>query len=257
MSENNMAFFTDEKFSIPFLSALFATLGASLTILLLQFINRYVKDKKKKIYATSYIADVCFRVLKSNLILKKHTIIPHIEAVERIIEGDEQLLKKMFLADWFDILTDKSFDFNILSEEYKILLGCDDISLIQSYESLLYMIKNDKTRTNFNEFVKHNLKSEHFFKSLSPDKQLDILNTYWDYLEKIKHEKDRSISFIVEIVLPFIKKYTDSKQFLCFSTKSILTTTNIANNTLSEFKDVLPEKGYIKKTLHGGIQKVL
>ena len=188
-----MVFFTDEKFIIPFLSALFATLGASLTILLIQFINRYIKDKKKKIYATSYIADVCFRVLTSNLILKKHTVIPHIEAVQRILKGDEELLNTMFLADEFDVLTDKSFDFNILSDEYKILLGCDNINLIQSYEALIYMIKNDKIRTNFNEFVKHNLKSEHFFKNQTPDKQSDILNTYWDYLEKIKHEEDRNI----------------------------------------------------------------
>lgn len=252
-----MAFFTDEKFLIPFLSALVATLGASLTILLIQFINRYAKDKKKKIYATSYIADVCFRVLTSSLILKKHTVIPHIEAVKRLIEGDEALLNTMFLADEFDILTDKSFDFNILSEEYKILLGCDDISLIQSYEVLIYMIKNDKTCVNFNEFVKQNLKSEHFFKSQSPDKQLDILNTYWDYLEKIKHEEDRSISFILEILMPSIKKYTDSKQFCCFSTESIITTRNKVNNTLSNFKDFLPEKDYIKKTMHGGIQNAL
>lgn len=173
-----MAFLTDEKFLIPFLSALFATLGASLTILLIQFINRHIKDKKKKIYASSYITDVCFRVLTSNLILKKHTVIPHIEAVKRILKGDEELLNTMFLADEFDMLTDKSFDFNILSEEYKILLGCDDISLIQSYETLIYMIRNDKTRTNFNDFVKQNLKSEHLFKNQSPDKQSDILNTY-------------------------------------------------------------------------------
>ncbi len=252
-----MAFFTDEKFTIPFLSTLFATIGASFTILLIQFINRHIKDKKKKIYATSYIADVCFRVLKSNLILKKHTVIPHIEAAIKILEGDDDLLNKMFLADEFDILTDKSFDYNILSEEYKILLGCDDISLIQAYETLIYMTRNDKTRMSFNDFVKQNLKSEHFFRNQSPDKQSDILNTYWDYLDKIKHEKDRSISFIIEILLPSIKKYTDGKQFRCFSTEGIVTTRNIINNTLLEFKDVLPEKGYLMKTLSGGIQRAL
>lgn len=252
-----MTFFTDEKFLIPFLSALFATLGASLTILLIQFSRRYIKDKKKKIYATSYISDVCFRVLTSNLILKKHTVIPHIEATQRILKGDKELLNTMFLADEFDILTDKSVNFNILSDEYKILIGCDDISLIQSYEALIYMINNDKTCSNFNEFVKHNLKSEHLFKGQTPEKQSDILNTYWDYLEKIKHEEDRSISFILEILFPSIKKYTDSKQFCCFSTESIITTRNKINNTLSQFKDVLPEKGYIKKKMYDGIQKVL
>lgn len=252
-----MEFFIDEKFLIPFLSALFATLGASLTIIMIQFTNKYIKDKKKKIYATSYIADVCFRVLKSNLILKKHTIIPHIEATQRILKGDEELLETMFLADEFDILTDKSFNFNILSDEYKILLGCDDISLIQSYESLSYIIKNDKTRMNFNEFVKHKLKSKHFFMSLAPEKQSDILNTYWDYLDKIKHEEDGSISLILEILIPSIKKYTDSKQFCCFSKKSITATRNKINITLSQFNDFLPEKNFIKKSIHDGIQKIL
>jgi len=252
-----MEFFTDEKFLIPFLSALFATLGASLTILMIQFINRYIKDKKKKIYATSYIADVCFRVLTSNLILKKHTIVPHIEAAQRILKGDKELLKKMFIADEFDVLTDKSFDFNILSEEYKILLGCDDIILIQSYETLIYMIKNNETKTYFNDFVKHNLKSKHFFKSQIPEKQSDILNTYWDYLDKIKHEEDVSISYILEILIPSIKKYTDSKQFCCFSKKSITATRKKIDITLSQFNDFLPEKGYIKKSIHDGIQKIL
>jgi len=252
-----MEIFTDEKFIIPFLSALFATLGASITILMIQFISRYIKDRKKKIYATSYIADVCFRVLTSNLILKKHTIIPHIEAIQRILKGDEELLETMFLADEFDVLTDKSFDFIFLSDEYKILLGCDDISLIQSYESLIYIIKNDKTRTNFNEFVKHNLKSKHFFTSLAPEKQSNILNIYWDYLDKIKHEEDRSISFILEILIPSIKKYTDSKQFCCFSKKSITATRKTIDITLSQFNNFLPEKGYIKKSIHDGIQKIL
>lgn len=252
-----MSIFANDKFLVPFLSALLATLGASLTILLIQFIWRYIKDKQKKIYAASYIADVCFRVLTSELILKKHTVIPHIEATQRILKGDEELLKTMFLADEFDVLTDKSFDFNILSDEYKVLLGCDDISLVQEYETLIYMIKNDTTQTNFNEFVKNNLKSEHLFKSQTPEKQSDTLNIYWDYLDKIKHEEDRNISFILEILFPSLTKYTDSTQFCCFSKESIITTKNKINRTLSQFKDVVPEKGHIKKKMHYGIQKVL
>lgn len=252
-----MSFFTDEKFAFPFWSSFFATAGASLTILILQFANGYLKDKRKKIYSAAYMSDVCFRITMSNLILKKHTVIPHIEAVKRLINGDEHLLNTMFLADEFDILTDKSFNFKGLSEEYKVLLGCDDISLIQSYETLVYMAEDDKTRASFNAFVESNLKSEHLFKSHTKEKQTDILNTYWDYLERLKHQKDRSISFALEIVLPSILNYVGNKQFWCVSTKGILATASKIKNVVSDFKEVLPEEGYIQKTMHGGIQKAL
>lgn len=248
-----MAFFTDEKFLTPFLS----TLGAALTIIMLQFIHRYINDRKKKIYAIGYIMHDCFGLLQSNLILKKHTIIPHIDVIKKIIDGDDKLLNTMFLADEFDILTDKPIDIDHLSEEYKILLGSDDISLVKSYEALNYLNKSAKTGEVFNDFVKNNLKSEHFFRSQSQDKQLDILNIYWDYLDKIKHETDRNISFILQIILPSIKKYIKSKQFLLFSTKSISALTNEAENSLINFRDVLPEKDYFKKAISGGIQKVL
>jgi hypothetical protein len=119
------------------------------------------------------------------------------------------------------------------------------------------MEKNDKTRSVFNEFVKCNLKSEHFFNNQTLDKRLDILNTYWDYLEYLKHEQDRSISFIVETVLPEIKEYVASMQFMLFSKKSILAAENKIIHMLSEFREVLPEKGYIDKTINGGIQKAL
>jgi hypothetical protein len=248
-----MGFFADEKFLIPFLS----TLGAALTVITLQFIHRYVNDKKKKIYAIGYIMHDCFGLLQSNLILKKHTIIPHIDAVKKIIGGDEKLLNTIFLADEFDILTDEPIDIDHLSEEYKTLLGSEDISLVKSYETLIFLNKNIKTSEVFNDFVKNNLKSEHFFKSQSPDKQIDVLKIYWDYLDKIRHETDRNIFFILEIILPSIKKYINRKQFLLFSTKGIKTLTNKVENSLTNFQDVLPEKDYLNKAISGGIQKAL
>jgi len=248
-----MAFFTDEKFLTPFLS----TLGAALTIIMLQFIHRYINDRKKKIYAIGYIMHDCLGLLRSNLILKKHTIIPHIDVIKKIIGGDEKLLNTMFLADEFDILTDKPIDIDHLSEEYKVILGNDDINLVKSYETLNYLNKSIKTGEVFNDFVKNNLKSEHFFRSQSKDKQLDILNTYWDYLDKIKHKEDRSIAFILQIILPSIKKYIKRKQFLLFSTKSIRMLTNEAEDSLIDFRDVLPEKDFLEKAIRGGIQKVV
>lgn len=93
-------FFWDEKFLVPFL----ATVGASLTMVLLLFISKFVNDHRKKLYAINYISNVCLIVLKSSLILKKHTIDPHIEATKRILSGNNKLLDDMFLSDEFDIL---------------------------------------------------------------------------------------------------------------------------------------------------------
>jgi len=87
--------FASDRFLIPFL----ATLGASLTIIVLQFIQRDRQDTDKKMYAISYMMDVCSRIIGNELMLNKHTIIPHIEAAKKIIKGDNGLLKTMFLAD--------------------------------------------------------------------------------------------------------------------------------------------------------------
>ena len=248
-----MNFFTDEKFLIPFL----ATLGASSTILLLQFINKDRINKNKKFYACNYMLDVCYRILYSGLILKKHTIVPHIDAVQRMIKGDKKLLETTFLADEFDILTDQPFDFNLLPEEYKVLVGCDDINLIQSYETMIYLVKNERTRRTLNEFVKNNLKSVHFFENQNADKQIDILNTYWDYLDKIQHETDRVISSAIELVIPFIKKYIYKRQFLFFSKRNVNKLIAWETSILDNYKNILPEKEYWKKFISGGIQRAL
>jgi hypothetical protein len=248
-----MTFFTGDKFLIPFLS----TLGAALTVIILQFIHRYINDRKKKIYAIGYIMHDCFLLLQSNLILKKHTIIPHLEAIKKITAGDDELLKTMFLADEFDILTDKPVDIDHLPEEYKILLGNDDITLVKSYETLIYLNKSTTTEEVFNDFVKNNLKSEHSFRNQNQDKQLDILNIYWDYLDKIKHQTDRKTFFISKIILPSIKTYITGKQFCLFSIKCIKVPKDKIENTLIDFQDVLPEKDFLNNTISGGIQRAL
>jgi hypothetical protein len=72
-------FLLDPKFLIPFLS----TAGASLTIIILQSIYRVDNDRKKKLYTVAYMTEVSFRLFQSRLILKKNTIIPHIEAAKK------------------------------------------------------------------------------------------------------------------------------------------------------------------------------
>lgn len=238
---------------MPFL----ATLGASLTIIFLQFIARHYSNRQKKLYAVTCIADISYRILYSELFLKKNTVLPHIEAAKRIIAGDKKLLETMFLVDEFDVLNDAPFDFEMLSEEQKILLGIDNIDLLQAYGIIVYSSKNDNIQKVFNEFVKNNLKSAHSFDQKSPDIQRDILNTYWDYLEKILRGEDRTISFIVYILVPYIKKYAKRIQLPFFSSKSLGEKLKCMEEITANFQDIIPDKSFFEKIDGSGIQKVL
>ena len=246
-------FLSDEKFLVPFL----AIVGASLTMMLLQFIGRFVNDRRQKLYATNYISDVCLRVLMSNLILKKHTIDPHIEATKRILAGDTKILDAMFLSDEFDILTDKMIRFEHLPEEYKVLLGCDDIKLVQAFDFVNYMGTNEIARENLNEHVKKHLKSEKYFVEQPPEKQRDILNTYSDYLERINHNTKRIIYFVCYIVKPLIKDYIRGKQFILFPTKGVKKVIEQIEQQETKYCDVIPKADFMENIMAGGIQNVL
>jgi hypothetical protein len=54
-------FFLNDNFLFPF----FSTLGATIAVLIFQFVYRSVSEKKKKIFACSYIYDVCYRIIVS------------------------------------------------------------------------------------------------------------------------------------------------------------------------------------------------
>jgi len=246
-------FLLNPNFLIPFLS----TVGASLTIIILHSIHRYLNDRKKKLYTIAYMVDVSFRLLQTNLILKKNTILPHIEAAKKMITGDQDLLIKTFLADEFDILTDSTIEFNHLPEEYKVLVGYDNIQLLQAFETILYLNRNDKTRNNFNEFVKQNLKSENSFKNKNQDEQIDILNTYWDYLDKIEHETNIVIAFVLYLFLPSVREYINRKYFLFCSKRNITTLLENATELQKIFKDIVPKSNFIEKSAKGGIQKII
>ena len=49
---------SNDKFLVSF----YATVGAAITILLLQFVTMGVMDKRKKLYAVAAILDVCYRI---------------------------------------------------------------------------------------------------------------------------------------------------------------------------------------------------
>jgi hypothetical protein len=104
------------KVLLPFI----ATMGAALTIMYINSINRRVKESKQKIYAATYILDSSMRILSAEIIVLVHTIKPHIEASYRIAKGDQKLLETMLLTDEFDILTEAGPDFSHIPNELRI-----------------------------------------------------------------------------------------------------------------------------------------
>ena len=246
-------FILNPKFLIPFLS----TAGASLTIIILQSLHKIHVERKKKLYTVSYMTDVCLRLLQSSLIIKNYTIVPHIEAAKKITAGDKNLLKTMFLADEFDILTDDAINFNNLPEEYKVLIGYNDITFLQAFDTVLYLYKIDKTKNSLNDFVKVNLKSELTFSKRSQDEQVDIMSTYWDYLDKLAHEEDRVIAFVLYVFLPKVQQYIKRIAFLLYSKKNIKTLLHNAEDLQSKYQSIIPDANFFQESVSGGIQKIL
>ena len=253
LSETVKSFLKDEKFLFPF----FSTLGATITVLLFQFIQRVVSEKKKKIFAISYIYDVCFRIFEVNMILKKHTILPHIEAIERVFNGEVKLLKEMFESGDFKILPDKSLYFSLLPEEYRVLLGCDNIRLIQAFEAMVYLYSQSSNSEALNNHVNDYLASETHFLSLSGPEQTEILESYLGNLNSVKHENDRAIWFVFFVMLPALNKYSKSMQFLGFNLKSIKSSQKQIALKIQEYNDLLPDQDLMNKKKESGIQSKL
>ena len=246
-------FLLNPKFLIPFLS----TVGASLTVIILQTIHKIDVERKKKLYTVSYMTDACVRLLQASLIIKNNTIIPHITAAMKMIAGDNELLKNTFLADEFDVLTDDTINFSNIPEEHKVLIGYDSIEFLQSFEMVLYLYKVDKTKNSFNEFVKSNLKSELAFRQKSQDEQIEILSTYWDYLDKLSHEKDRVIAFILYIFLPHANDYINCFSFLFYPKKNINELFNKAKELGKKYKSIVPDADFFHQSVSGGIQNIV
>ncbi|MCF8054090.1 MAG: hypothetical protein K9K75_02580 [Deltaproteobacteria bacterium] len=253
LSSSIKAFFQNEKFLFPF----FSTLGATLTVLIFQFVSRYVSEKKKKIFAISYMYDVSLRVIEANLILKKHTILPHIGAIERAFEGEAKFVHALFESDDFKILTDNSLNFSLLPEEHKVLIGCDNIKLIQAFEAMLYFFGLKTKSEQLNTHATVNLHSESAFVKHDASKQTEILETYLNNLFSVKHENDRAIWFALHVVLPALNQYSNSLSFLGFNRNSIKSTKNILDTKIQVYKEFLPERNLMGKKKKSGIQAAL
>lgn len=248
-----MEFLMNEKIYLPLL----ATLGASLALIGFQAIIRYEKEQKQKVYAVNYMLDVAFRVLSSTLIIKDHTIVPHIEATKRILEGDLDLLEQMLLTDEFDILKAQPMDYSHLPNEFKVLVGYDNIELVQMFNTFLYVSAADENRTHLLDFVKSHLKKVGEFKLKSDGEKEDILNTYWDILESLDHESRRVLIFVRDMLLPSLNNYIRGNQFIIFRTSSAKNKISEIISLIKDNPDSFPEKGYMDKVRHGGIQGAL
>jgi hypothetical protein len=246
-------FLLNPKFLIPFLS----TAGASLTVIILQSIHKIDVERKKKLYTVSYMTTACVRLLQASLIIKNNTIIPHITAANQMMAGNNELLKKTFLADEFDVLTDGPINLSNLTEEHKVLIGYDSIDLLQSFEIVLNHCKIEKTKNTFNEFVKSNLKSELAFNQRSQKEQVEILSTYCDYLDKLSHQEDRVIAFVLYVFLPHAKEYINRFSFFFYSKKDINELFSKAKELGEQYKSIIPDTDFFQQSVSGGMQKII
>lgn len=248
-----ISFISNPNFLIPLLS----TLGATFTILSLQAIHSYLKNKEKKLYALSYMLDVSRSLLHSSIIVQARTITPHIEAIIQILQGNRKLLHDMFYADDIDILTDKAMEYNHLPEEYTVLIGYDNLRLIQTFRTILYMHENNSKRKSLNDFVKANLKSMLSFDGRTDDEQIDILNTYWDYLTSLEHGENRIMALIVHIFLPEAREYLKRKYFFLSNRKSSNETIALIDNLIDQSTSVIPTTEFFQKSVTGGVQRLV
>lgn len=230
---------------------------ASLAVITIQALDKFEREKKQRIYTINYMLDVAFRILSSELILKKHTIIPHIEATKRIINGDNALLEKALLADEFDILKAGPMRFEHLPTDYKLLVGYDNIEIVQMFDTLLFLHEQDANRVHLNEFVKIHLKSIGSFLSKNSGEREDVLNTYWDLLSSIEHESNRVLIFIVGILSPKFTSYINSWQFILFKTAGPKNRLREISALAEKNHELIPDEGYMEKVRHGGIQNAL
>ncbi|MCS6159839.1 hypothetical protein ACRN9F_23570 [Shewanella oncorhynchi] len=242
-------------FSDKLVLPLLATLGASLTILFIQLNTRRVKETKQKIYTASYIMHQCYKILFSELSIIKATIVPHIKAIERILEGDEKLLTTMFLANEFDILKVPSPKITNLPDDYLLVVGYDDIQLVSIYETLAYINSDDACRQDLNECVKNKLKNMNAFMVLTAEEKTDILHEYYDHLINIEHASKRKIFFILYQVAPSFSRYVRRYQFWLYSKRSLNTEMQKIKNAAAEYKDYLPAADFGHESMNGGIQK--
>ncbi len=128
---------------------------------------------------------------------------------------------------------------------------------LQAIELLTALAADNSSDVILNELVKGNLKSELQFNSKKEDEKLDILNTYWDYLDDILRKIDRLNGFIIYALIPILTTYKSRFRFKYFSQKNITENLKLINQLHVEFKVLIPTKEQIANNINNGIQKEL
>lgn len=105
--------------------------------------------------------------------------------------------------------------------------------------------------------MKNYLKSAHDFANQPPEKQLDILNTYQDYLGRVNHRTEVIVFFVCRIVTPSIKNYIRGGQFCLFPTRGVEKIIEQIEEEEDKHRDIIPEEDFMEKTKTGGIQNAL
>ncbi|MGL1903410.1 MAG: hypothetical protein OCC49_14820 [Fibrobacterales bacterium] len=238
---------------LPFL----VTVGASMTILIINKINTTRAEIQKKLYTLNYMMNACDKILHAELIVLNHTINPHLDATQQILKGNSELKHTMFVSGEFNILTDKPISFSGITEENKTLVGYDKIGVIHSYDVLIHNLTNDNDRIALNKFVENCLSSELAFDQYLPEVQKDLLNQYWDHLDRIKHNSERNIFFIHYIITRFVMDYLKDKQFKSYKKDEIYNTIHQTKLLANQYKDLIPDADFMEKVKNGGIQNAI
>ncbi|HED37546.1 MAG TPA: hypothetical protein ENI76_04775 [Ignavibacteria bacterium] len=198
------------------------------------------------------------RQLQSEAFLKEKTISPHIDATKKIMEGDRKLLEQLLVADEFDILTASNISIGSIPENFKLAIGFNNLRLIQLYEAAQGMAADEYDKTCLNEFVKNKLKDYLAFNQLSLEEQNSILNTYWDYVDRLSRNSDRMIVFLMSTLIPEISFYLKKKQFKFFSVKEATDWLKKVETILEQHKDEIPNtEEYFNWLKDSGIRKIL
>lgn len=242
-------FFYRDKFLVPFL----ATLVASLTILSVNNLNERSRRTSKKVYAATYIAESLRRALHSYLILKVDTIIPHLQAVDKVLDGDARILRALIENDEVEILQGKNFTFPSLPEDYKVLLGIDDVTIIQMWDTFRYL---QETADAKGPFASEEMRSFDIFMSLSQQRREQILRSRRDRLERSLHEADRIIH-LVRLFYPKIKQYMSGIAFFFRAKKSFHHISVQIEQILEEYADLLPPADILEQRRCSGIKRAL
>jgi hypothetical protein len=253
LSSKAGSFFSSSEFLVPFLAALFA----SLTIIYVNFVNRRIVENKKRLYAVTYIADVSYRIAASTLVLRKHTLSPHLQAAEQMLLGDDELLLQCFEADDFYVATDSPMTFNALPEEQKILIGLDDIDLLQSFEAIVYMHADNGRSRDLNSFVREELSSDRDFFSRSEDERLDTLQRYQNLLARLDHHVSRMLWFVRYIVMPYSHRYVGRSQFFMYPKRTVKGKLRQLAAALASYSEFVPDENYMSRKKNQGVQQAL